>query len=221
MKVNTDGVLLGAWSSVAHKYRALDIGTGTGIIALILSQRNHELKTDAVEIDKDTFEQAAVNASSSRFADRIQVFHQSIQAFAKSSVQLYDLIISNPPYFNSGTPSANLQKANVRHTMHLSHSELLESVTTLLSPQGHFEVILPHYEGIQFIQSASKYRLYPVHITEVYPKSEKRIERLLIRMGKTPVSVEKSQLVIHLSDNPKDYSKEFIELTKELYLFMK
>ena len=220
MKVTTDGVLLGAWSDAGQSCMALDIGTGTGVIAMMLAQRNPKLFVDAIEIDEPAYLQAAANVSNSIFANRIQVYQDAVQHFTSTSSQQYDLIISNPPYFTCGTPAENPTKANVRHTLQLSHEALLISVNQLLTKDGHFDVILPYIEGIRMIENASKYRLFPAHITEVHPKTHKPVERLLIRLDYKKGEITKDRLIIHDSDNPKDYSDAFIALTKDFYLFM-
>ncbi|MCZ2100607.1 MAG: methyltransferase [Chitinophagales bacterium] len=220
MKVNTDGVLLGAWSDIRNAQKALDIGTGTGVIAMMLAERNEHLNVKAIEIDKPAFLQAASNVRNCIFANRIQVYHYSIQDYASISHQKYDLIISNPPYFDAGTLAENPLKANVRHTIQLPHEDLLIAVQQLLKEGGHFDVILPVTEGRRLIERAEKYGLFPIHITEVYPKTHKPIERLLIRLGHQSQGATIDQLIIHNSDHPKDYTAAYIQLTKDFYLFM-
>jgi tRNA1Val (adenine37-N6)-methyltransferase len=221
MKVNTDGILLGAWSSVESKVNALDIGTGTGLIALILAQRSLSLNVDAVEIDQSSSQQAAENAKNSIFNDRVRIIHDSIQHFSQQNATPYDLIISNPPFFSGGTFSINENKANVRHTIKLSHADLLFSIQKLMAKDGHFDMILPYIEGLRFIELAAKYDFYPVHITEVLPKKGRPIERLLLRFAnKFQSNVKKNMIVIRNSDDPKDYTDAFTELTKAFYLFM-
>ncbi len=220
MKVSTDGVLLGAWSDVALSCRALDIGTGTGVIAMMLAQRNPNLYVDAIEIDKSAYLQASANISNSIFASRIQVYHGDVQQFGSTPLQQYDLIISNPPYFNTGKPAENPLKANVRHTLQLSHDSLLASVYKLLKEEGYFDVILPYTEGLHFLKNAVQYGFFPMQIMEVYPRAHKPVERLLIRFGRSKGEVQKNQLIIHDMDNPDDYSEDFVALTKEFYLFM-
>lgn len=220
MKINTDGVLLGAWSSITEKQNALDIGTGTGLIALMLAQRNSELKVDAVEIDNAAFVQAFENFRNSTFTDRLQIFHTPIQDYARVCLKKYDLIISNPPFFKAGTLARNHRKAQVRHTIQLPHDELLQSVDTLLAPNGHFDIILPYTEGNQFIDEAIHYRLFPSKITEVYTKENKPIERILISFSKKNNIQTTNQLIIHNSYAPKDYTEAFRTLTKDFYIFM-
>lgn len=221
MKINTDGVLLGAWSDVNGKSRALDIGTGTGIIAMMLAQRSPSLVSHAIEIDENAYKQACQNMVQSPFGDRLICVHQSVQDFSRSSEQKFDLIVSNPPFFSGGTFSSNENKANVRHTLKLSHSDLLMSVRSLLTDDGHFDIILPYLEGLRFIEMAAMYDFGWVNMTEVRPRIGKNIERLLIRFGVKYNGVSTTdQLIMHKSLNVNDYSDEVIAMTKDFYIFM-
>lgn len=221
MKVNTDGVILGAWADITNKKKSLDIGTGTGVIAIMLAQKNDHIISHGIEIEEQAFIQAHDNMKNSSFADRLFAIHQPIQDYAHSSAEKYDLIVSNPPFFSGGTFSLNQNKANVRHTIKLSHSDLLNAVRQLLTDDGHFDIILPYIEGLRFVELAKKYDFGVVHITEVIPRSDKQIERLLIRL--TPRfkgDIITDQLIIHGTKMPNDYTPEFISLTRDFYLFM-
>jgi tRNA1Val (adenine37-N6)-methyltransferase len=221
MKVNTDGILLGAWSDLGGKATALDIGTGTGIIALMLAQRNSLLNVHSIEIEDKSFRQAKINLTQSPFAARMDCIHQSIQDYAKWTNHKYDLIVSNPPFFSGGTFSINENKASVRHTLKLSHTDLLSSVKILLNEGGHFDVILPFIEGLRFVEIAAKYDFGAVRMTEVNSKANKNIERLLIRLEqKYKGDCDVSSLVIYQSDVANDYTDEMIQLTKDFYVFM-
>ena len=220
MKVNTDGVLLGAWSKIDQKTNTLDIGTGTGVIALMLAQRAPNLKVDAIEIDEVVFLQSSDNIANSKFSNRINVIHQPIQSYSEQTGKLYDLIVSNPPYFNDGIIAKNRLKANARHTILLPHHELLSAVNKLLTKNGHFDLILPYVEGLQFIIKAEEYSLYPSELIKVFPKIDKPIERLLIRFSRSLGYVKEDQLIIQNSDTPNDYSEAFTSLTKDFYIFM-
>jgi tRNA1Val (adenine37-N6)-methyltransferase len=221
MKVNTDDILLGAWSDIGGKREALDIGTGSGLIAMMLAQKSENLKVTGIEIEDNSFLQASQNAKKSIFNDQIYMIHESIQTYAKSAETKFDLIVSNPPFFSGGTFSMNENKANVRHTIKLSHADLLMSVQRLIAADGHFDLILPYIEGLRFIELAAKYDFYPVRVTEVISKADKPVERLLSRLAyKTKSDVIQDQLVVHNSSEANDYSKDFIALTKDFYLFL-
>ena len=221
MKVNTDGVLLGAWSDVTLKLKALDVGTGTGVIAIMLAQKNADLHVTGVEIDLGSFSQAEYNMSHSRFSDRLTAVNASVQDYSRDSDQKYDLVISNPPFFTGGTFSYNENKANVRHTLKLSHSDLLLSVKRVLTPEGHFDVILPYIEGLRFIEIAEKYDFGAEKMTLVKSRENKNTERLLLRFSaKRQVHLQKDELIIFVGPGPKDYSEQFKALTKDFYTFL-
>ena len=143
MKVGTDGVLLGAWVPVEGAKSMLDIGAGTGLISLMLAQRSQEAKVTAVEVDEHAARQAIENAAASPFASQIVVEQQSIQDFSRQQVGPFDLIVSNPPFFSGGVISEQEGRASVRHTVKLSHQDLLRSVQKLLTEEGSFCLILP------------------------------------------------------------------------------
>jgi tRNA1Val (adenine37-N6)-methyltransferase len=133
----------------------------------------------------------------------------------------YDLIVSNPPFFTGGTFSQNENRTSVRHTTKLSHADLLKSTKTLISDDGHFDLILPYLEGLRFVELAAKYDFGLKHITEVKSFEDKPTERVLIRLGhKYRTDYTTSELVIYKSSNANDYSQEMIALTKDFYLFM-
>ncbi|MBK8054373.1 MAG: methyltransferase [Saprospiraceae bacterium] len=221
MKVNTDGVLLGAWTDLSNKKKSLDIGTGTGLIAIMIAQKSLKIISHGIEIDENASIQAKINMENSPFHARLTSIYQSVQDYMSSTSEKYDLIVSNPPFFSGGTFSLNENKANVRHTIKLSHVDLLNTVRNLLSHDGHFDVILPYIEGLRFIELATKYDFGVVKLTEVMPREDKGIERLLIRFAMKYNHVYKSEtLIIHNSTQPNDYTPEFQNLTKEFYLFM-
>jgi tRNA1Val (adenine37-N6)-methyltransferase len=221
MKVNTDGVLLGAWSDINDRKRALDIGTGTGIIAMMLSQRNPSISVTAVEIDEEAYLQASFNMKQSVFADRLFAVNAALQDFVKNTTSQFDLIISNPPFFTGGTFSSNENKANVRHTIKLSHTDLLMSVKKMMTTDGYFDLILPYIEGLRFVEMADKYDMSLAKMTEVRSRENKGIERLLLRFkhGESPEFV-KDELIIYQGTGVKDYSEEFKGMTREFYLFL-
>lgn len=218
MKVGTDGVLLGAWATVDDASAILDIGTGTGVIAIMLAQRSPTATIHAVEIDQDAFDQALGNMQASPWAERLHCFHTSIQDFAKQpGHRTYDLIVSNPPFFSGGTFSNSQDKASVRHTVKLPHGDLLSVVRSLLAPEGRFCLILPHIEGLRFKEMANSYGLYCTNMLEVLPKADKPVERLLLQFERKVRPLEKSSLVIHDSSDMNTWSDGFRELTSGFY----
>jgi tRNA1Val (adenine37-N6)-methyltransferase len=216
MKVNTDGVLLGAWADVENATSILDIGTGTGVIALMLAQRNPTAQIIGVEIDEAASEEAKENVNESIFRDTVKIVHTSIQDFTVNANQAFDVIVSNPPFFTGGTFSANENKAQVRHTIKLPHGDLLHSVNALLTHSGSFCVILPYIEGLRFIELAERSQLYANKITEVRHRKDKSIERLLIKFNKIKTETIKEDLFI-MNEDASTYSDKYVQLTKEFY----
>ena len=218
MKVNTDGVLLGAWSDTAGADRALDIGTGTGVIALMLAQKNPYLLIDAIDVDMDAYLQSKENFECNSIGQNIRAHFEGLQEFTTRKDSLYDLIVSNPPFFTGGTFSYNENKANVRHTLKLSHSELLQNVRKLLTKKGFFDVILPLAEGLRFIQMASQYGLFVCKKTEVFTRPTKNIERLLLRFSKVRPDEVISDTLSIWEDEKNEYSEEYKNITSDFYL---
>lgn len=222
MKVGTDGVLLGAWTGVSGANSILDIGTGTGVIAIMLAQRtqNREgetTKIHAVEIDDAAFFQAEDNMKTSPFAERLAVFHDSIQNFSKNTASKYDLIVSNPPFFTGGTLSSNGDKTNVRHTVKLSHGDLLNATRIVLNKNGRFAVILPLIEGLRFVEIARTYGFFITRRTDVRPKKDKAIERLLLEFELSEKPCVHDELVIQNAADERDYTDDYKALTKDFY----
>lgn len=218
MKVGTDGVLLGAWADATEAANILDIGTGTGLIAIMLAQRATQANIHAVEIDEEASAQATENMQHSPWADRLTCINTSIQDFAKQSRQRYDLIVSNPPFFSGGTFSNSQDKNSVRHTIKLPHGDLLAAVRSLLAPTGKFCMILPQMEGLRFREMANNYGIFCSKMVEVLPKLGKPIERLLLQFELHVKPIEKSQLVIHEGDGANDWTVDYRKLTGAYYL---
>lgn len=219
MKVGTDGVLLGAWADVDGAQRILDIGTGTGVIAIQLAQRTTEdVHIDAVEIDAASVEQARENAAACVWKGRIEIHQQSIQDFAKLSRTNYDLIVCNPPFFSGGVLSDNHARNVVRHTVKMPHGDLLMAVQKLLAKTGKFCVVLPRMEGMRFREMSHQYGLHCTRTTEVIPKSDKPVERLLLQFERVDREEVRDQIVIQKSDVRNDWTDEYLALTGEFYL---
>jgi tRNA1Val (adenine37-N6)-methyltransferase len=221
MKVGTDGVLLGAWADIEAAQNILDIGTGTGVIAMMLAQRSQDIggvKIHAVEIDEAAAEQARENFKEAPFAERLAVFPLSIQDFAQKSAIKYDLIVSNPPFFTGGTLNSNGDKTNVRHTVKLPHGDLLNATRELLTKDGRFCVVLPLIEGLRFIEIATTYGLHNTQRMEVRFKKEKPIERLLLTFERYPKTMKHEELILQYSTTgDRDFTDAYIALTKDFY----
>lgn len=216
MKVGTDGVLLGAWVKTGNARSILDIGTGTGLIALMMAQKS-DASIHAIDIDEDAWLQAIDNFNASPWADRLHCIHQSLQYFSSHTPDRYDLIVSNPPYFLDAHPAPSEARNIARHMDEtLSIAELVEGVKKLLSPQGRFCVILPYREGMKFIEHATASGLFIHHITKVKTKVEKQEKRLMMEFAAFPGPAIEDELVIQEED--LSFTKDYIDLTNDFYL---
>lgn len=219
MKVGTDGVLLGAWADVEGVSRALDIGTGSGLIAIMLGQRSEKAKIDGVEIEEKAFEQTVQNMKEAPWANRLKAYNISLQDFSKNCTHTYDLIVSNPPFFSGGTFSHNQDRNSVRHTIKLPHGDLLGAARKLLAPHGKLCLILPYIEGLRIQELAQSYNLYCTKETHLRPKASKSVERLLLQFERQEKPVVRDELVIQ-KENNNEWTDPFMALTKDFYLKM-
>jgi tRNA1Val (adenine37-N6)-methyltransferase len=217
MKVGTDGVLLGAWVDTNGAQTILDIGTGTGMIAIMCAQKNAEATIDAVDIEESAYLLAAENMAACPWNNRLHAFHGSVQDFARIRDISYDLIVSNPPFFTGGTFSNNEERNQMRHTVKLPSGELLQAVRRLLTKTGRFCVVLPYLEGLRFREQAPQYGLFCTRQTNVFPTPEKGIERLLLQFERTEKSMTTDQLIL---ENNNKYTTEAAALTNAFYLFL-
>ena len=218
MKVNTDSVLLGSWVDVTGRHKILDIGTGTGLIALMMAQRTKDAIIHGVEIEDGAYEEARDNFAQAAWSSRLEAFKAPIQNFDHDVVP-YDFIICNPPFFTGGTLSENQKRSSVRHTVKLPNNELLLSVRKLLSKDGKFAVVLPFLEGLRFIEMAKTYGFCLYRQAEVLPRADRSVNRLLIELGLKKCDViETSQIVIYKSDDSHEYTDAYIQLTSAFYL---
>lgn len=216
MRVGTDSVLLGAWANVANVINAIDVGTGTGVIALMLAQRNPLMKIDAVELDPDSAAEATDNVTRSPWASSINVVNMAFQDFANQSGKAYELIVSNPPYFNNSLKSPLAKRTLTRHTESLPYHDLLLGVQHLLAHNGRFCGIFPYSEGNVFIAQASTFGLYCTHKVSIVTKPGKPTLRILVQLEKERQPVTETELTIHNPDGT--YTKEYKQLTSEFYL---
>ena len=216
MKVNTDAVLLGAWVTPNGSKNILEIGTGTGVIALMLAQKS-SARITAIDIDKESTEQAKLNVSESIF-NNIEVMHLSFQSLTQSTEQKYNLIVTNPPYFIGSLKSNNNTRTNARHTDQLSFEDIITGVKKLLDEKGKFCLILPTKEAAIFREMAQLKGLYLSKLLRIRTRSDKDTEkRHLMQFEFKETEFSESTLVIE-SDRAMNYTHEYKELTKDYYL---
>ncbi len=218
MKVGTDGVLLGAWANICSSNRILDIGTGTGLIALILAQRTTG-NIDAVEVDYDSYVEAQTNINNSKWKNRITLFNSSFQDFYTKIKKKYDLIITNPPYFSNSLKSVDNKKNIARHNDMLPLSSLFAGVSGLLNEKGLFCMIAPYNDSERIINDAKQYKLFCTKQTIVKTTPGKAPKRILMEFRKTQDKITKNIIVIEQNGRHK-YSEEYMKLTGDFYLNM-
>ena len=218
MKVGIDGVLLGAWADVHGCRQLLDVGTGSGLIALMLAQRAPQARIDAIDIEESAVRQARLNVSASPWNDRIRVWHRSLQDFTpRDKAATYDLIVSNPPYFVHSTHTPVRERTQARHADSLPHEELLAHAARLLAPQGRLCLILPVAEGERCIALAAHENLHCTRRTDVHPKPATPAKRLLLELSRTPAPTTRTALTIE-DGTRHQYTPEFTALAKDFYL---
>ncbi|MDR2841418.1 MAG: methyltransferase [Paludibacter sp.] len=216
MKVGTDGVLLGAWANVENVNTILDIGTGTGLIALMLAQRSAAAIT-AIDIDNEAIMQANENFVNSDWANRLTAINISLQNYAKTTDNRFDLIVSNPPYFVNSLQNPDNQRSIARHAILLSQRELIFHSKTLLTPTGKLCVILPVEQTENCVKFADEMGLFCTKKIFVQPTITKTAKRILLEF-----SVNKQETIeskIYIETNQRGcYSEQFTALVRDFYL---
>ncbi|MBQ4913870.1 methyltransferase [Maribacter sp. MMG018] len=219
MKIGTDGVLLGAWAPVNNEpVTILDIGSGTGVIALMLAQRSNAEIIDAIEVDGDAYEQSVENFEASPWGDRLYCYHAGLDEFVDEIEDRYDLIVSNPPFYVENVDSGSESRDLARQNSALPFDELLEGVAKLLSEKGRFATIIPYKEEAQFITMASDLGLYPKRVTRVRGNEEAPIKRSLMEFSREATELSYNELTIEKARHV--YTDEYVHLTKDFYLKM-
>jgi len=221
MKIGTDGVLLGAWADISENTDSiLDVGTGTGVIALMMAQRCSAQLIDALEIDEAAYEQAVENFERSDWGDRLFCYHAEFGEFVEEmqDEEKYDLIISNPPFYNSDFKSASEERDMARFQDALPFELLLEGSTYLLSEEGKLAVIIPKDQEQVFLKIAGNFNLFPEKITYVKGTPTSAIKRCLVLLGAKPIKVIKDELIIEHERH--QYTNEYQKLVAPFYLKM-
>jgi len=219
MKVGTDGVLLGAWVQLKPEYfSTLDIGAGTGLIALMLAQKSNAEVIDAIELNDEAYEQAVGNFEASDWGDRLFCYHASLQEFVDEIEDEYDLIISNPPFYTSTYKELSEDRAMARHTESLTYEDLLAGTSKLLSEIGSCAFIIPFSEEDKFLKIASENKLFPNRITRVKGTETSTIKRSLLQLSFQEAEIETNELVIEIERHK--YTQDYIDLVQDYYLKM-
>lgn len=219
MKIGTDGVLLGAWTAIENKpYSILDIGAGTGVIALMLAQRSTAESIEGIEIDADAYEQCIENFEASPWADRLFCYHAGLDEFVDEVEDRYDLIVSNPPFYTEAVSSGDASRDIARQNSALPFGELLKGVDALLASEGRFATIIPFKEESAFIAQAKALNLFPQRMLRVKGNPNAAVKRSLLEFSRVPSEVGIETLVIEKERHV--YTDEYRCITKDFYLKM-
>lgn len=215
MKIGTDSMILGAWANFDNAISGLDIGTGTGILSLMMTQRFPTVQIDAVEIDELAYYEAKINFENSLWSVRIKVYHTSVQEFAQLHSHKYDAIISNPPYFPVGNIQHVSSRDLARQTHLLNHITLLQLTQKLLKPDGICAFSIPFVQESLFTALAKYYQFFPNRILRMKDKATSEITRSFITLSFKAVETLEQLLVLKNLDN--SYTEDFKNLTKDFY----
>ena len=222
MKVGTDGVLLGAWCSVAdYPDTILDIGAGTGVIALMIAQRSDAMTIDAVEVDENAYEQTVFNFEESDWGDRLYCYNATFAEFADEIAEeeeTYDLIVSNPPFYTDDFETEDAARNKARFTSSLSFEDLIVGVSKILSKSGKFSVVIPYKEEVNFIALAKENNLFLNRICRVKGNETSAIKRCLLEFSFDAMELQEESLTIEIGRH--QYTEAYMNLTKDFYLKM-
>lgn len=217
MKIGEDGVLLGAWAPIDGARHILDIGTGTGLLALMAAQRNPDAQITGVELDPDAAAQAAENAAASPWAARIRIAEADVRTWTET--QRYDVMLCNPPYYGRGSAPPDARRALARHGATLGPEAFCRAAGRLLAPEGRCCLILPADEAKLWMRSFGVAGFFVQALVAVRSQAHKMPGRYLLSLGREHVPAERSELIIR-QGTANQYSDEYIRLTSAFYLFM-
>jgi tRNA1Val (adenine37-N6)-methyltransferase len=215
-KVGTDGVLLGACADLSGAKRILDIGTGTGLIAMMAAQRS-QADIVAIEPDEDSYSQAAENVKNSLWSDRIVLVNKEFQRFSTDCINKFDVIITNPPFFKDSLKNPDVAKSSTRHSDSLSSEDILRGSGKLLNDNGSLQLILPYVEGTLFIAEAIDFGFFCNRIIKIKPNPAGEIIRLILKFERSKKLLSERFLTIETGIRHR-YTEEYKEITKEFYL---
>ncbi len=215
MKIGTDAILLSRWVEVNPTDDVLDIGTGCGLIPLMISQKGIH-HADAVEIDHDSFEEASLNFKNSAWRDKLAVYHEDVKTFADRNIARYDLIVSNPPFFFGDNVPQKTKKGLARHTNTLSYRDLLVSVKKMLKPDGRFALVLPAIESVAFLKIASEHGFSLQKELKIVPIEGREPNRINMQLVVNQVKTASETFVLRYENHA--FTKEYKEFLKDFYL---
>lgn len=216
MRIGTDAVLLGAWTNAEQAQKILDIGTGTGVIALMLAQRS-EAEITGIEIEKNASLEAAENAQNSPWAKRVKIVHSSFQDFVKNTSENFDLIVSNPPFYINDMRPKNNNLAVARHSDRLPLYDLAKGAEKLLTANGKLALVLPVFSAQKFIRLAENYNLHLAALAEIKPNEKKETHRFLMEFSKTKKQLKREIIAIRTATND-NFTEKYKNLTRDFYL---
>lgn len=216
MKVGIDGVILGTWSDINNAKNILDIGCGSGLIALMLAQRSNA-QIMAIDIDADAIIQTNENFSNSPWSNRLEAQNISIQDFTKSQELKFELIVSNPPFFVNSLKTPDEKRCLARHTDTLSHADLILHASKVLAAEGKICIILPIKEGLECVNYAKSIGVFCNKILYVHPKPNVEAKRLLLEFSFSDLSMTIDKIEVE-TDVRQQYSAAFTALAKDFYL---
>ncbi len=216
MKIGTDAIMLGAWVDLNGVQSALDVGTGSGIIALILAQRGVQ-DIEAIEIDEKSVQEARMNFDVSQWRSRFTLHHLDARDFGKKCNKFFDLVISNPPFFYDSFQGNQARRNLARHAGYLEFSDLLRIGSNCLKPDGRLAVVIPSIEFERFMKDAKSYGLFLWQKLNIIPVEEKIPNRLNLLLKKEPPKqVEETFFTIRKRDG--SFTTEYYEFLKDFYL---
>ena len=215
MKIGTDAILLSRWVEVNSDDDVLDIGTGCGLIPLMLSQKGIH-HADAVEIDRDSFEEASLNFRNSAWHEQLAVYHEDVKTFADKNIAKYDLIVSNPPFFFGDNVPQKTKKGLARHTNTLGYKDLLVSVKKMLKPDGRFALVLPAIESVAFLKIASELGFSLQKEQKIIPIEGKEPNRINMQLIANQCKTISETFVLRYKNHV--FTREYKEFLKDFYL---
>jgi tRNA1Val (adenine37-N6)-methyltransferase len=214
MRVGTDGVLLGAWAQVEDANHILDVGTGTGVIALICAQRNQKALIDAIELDEGSAEDARYNFQISAWKERLKAHTGDFLKIG--SKDKFDLIISNPPYFSQSLRASNPSRNAARHDDSLPAEAFMEKSKKLLNPDGHLALIFPKNQLERWTFAAQEAGMFPSRICHVFTLAHKDASRVMVEFRKGEPFEPKMESIL-IEKSPGEFSEAYKEITRSLY----